>query len=233
MLPRRRSTLPVFAIAGPCLLILAGCARPVDHAPKYLALSENPATVEWVELAPASENPRFEHPAADKINAVGAEAMAVLSDESTTEESRQRHFREILARELDMPLLARFILGRYWRDATPEIRQAYEDAFAEYILVRYAALLAGAREIESFDVVGAKPIENGDVLVETRIRRRGAEPINAGWRMRDREGRFVVIDLLVEGLSLAQTQRQEFASFLRANGGRVEELVLVLKQRVT
>ena len=233
MLPRHRSILPVFAVAGPCLLILAGCARPVDPAPKYLALSENPATVEWAELAPASESPRIEHPAAEKIDALGAEAMAVLSDSSMTEENRQQHFREILARELDIPLLARFMLGRYWRDATPEARRAYEDAFGEYILVRYAALLGGAREIEGFDVVGAKPIENGDVLVETRIRRRGAKPINAGWRMRERDGRFVVIDLLVEGLSLAQTQRQEFASFLRSNGGRIEELVSVLKKKVT
>jgi phospholipid transport system substrate-binding protein len=233
MLPRPGSILSVFTVAGPCLLILAGCTGPVDGSPKYPALSADQATVEWVDLTPASESPRFEHPAAEKIDALGAEAMAVLSDVAVTEEARQRHFRELLARELDIPLLARFMLGRYWRDATPEARQAYEEAFAEYVLLRYAALLGGAREIEGFEVVGSRTIENGDVLVETRIRRGGAKPINAGWRVRDRDGRFVVIDLLVEGLSLAQTQRQEFASILRANGGRVEELVSVLKDKVT
>ncbi len=233
MLPRLGSIIPVFAVAGPCLLTLGGCSGLADDSPKHLALSANPATIEWMELEPASQKPQFEHPAAEKVDTMGAEAMAVLSDGSMSLETRQRHFREMLARELDIPLLARFMLGRYWKKATPEARRAYEDAFAEYILDRYASLLGGAREIEGFEVVGAKATETGDVMVETRIRRGGTEPINTGWRMRDRDGRFVVIDLVVEGLSMAQTQRQEFASILRSNGGRVEDLTSVLREKTT
>ena len=233
MLPRLGSFIRVFTVAGPGLLILGGCSGLANDSPKLLALSASPAAIEWVELEPASERARFEHPAAEKIDALGAEAMAVLSDASMSREVRQRRFREMLARELDIPLLARFMLGRYWKKATPEARRAYEDAFAEYILVRYASLLGGAREIQGFEVVGAKASGTGDVLVETRIRRGGADPITTVWRMRDRNGRFVVIDLMVEGLSMAQTQRQEFASILRANGGRVEDLTLVLKKKTT
>lgn len=233
MLPRLGSIAPVFTVAVPCLLILGGCSGVVDGSPKFLALSENPATMEWVELEPASESARFEHPAAEKIDALGMEAMAVLSDESMTQEARQRHFREMLARELDIPLLARYMLGRYWKSAAPEARRAYEDAFAEYVLVRYTTLLGGASEIESFEVVGATAAENGDVLVETRIRRGDAEPVTTAWRMRDRDGRFIVIDLVVEGVSMAKTQRQEFASILRSNGGRVEDLITVLKEKTT
>ena len=233
MLPRLGSFIRVFVVAGPGLLILGGCSGQANDSPKLLALSASPAAIEWVELEPASERARFEHPAAEKIDALGAEAMAVLSDASMSREVRQRRFREMLARELDIPLLARFMLGRYWKKATPEARRAYEDAFAEYILARYALLLGGAREIQGFEVVGAKASGTGDVLVETRIRRSGADPITTVWRMRDRNGRFVVIDLVVEGLSMAQTQRQEFASILRANGGRVEDLTSVLKKKTT
>jgi phospholipid transport system substrate-binding protein len=233
MLPRLGSITAVFTIAAPCLLILGGCSGLDDGSSKYLAFSENPATIEWVELEPASERARFEHPAAEKIDALGMEAMAVLSDESMTQEARQRHFREMLARELDIPLLARYMLGRYWKSAAPEARRAYEDAFAEYVLVRYTILLGGAGEIESFEVVGATAADNGDVLVETRIRRGDAEPVTTDWRMRDRDGRFIVIDLVVEGVSMARTQRQEFASILRSNGGRVEDLTTVLKEKMT
>lgn len=233
MLPRLGSIAPVFTVAVPCLLILGGCTGVVDGSPKFLALSENPATMEWVELEPASESARFEHPAAEKIDALGVEAMAMLSDESMSQETRQRHFREMLARELDIPLLARYMLGRYWKSAAPEALRAYEDAFAEYVLVRYTTLLGGAGEIEVFEVVGSTAAENGDVLVETRIGRGDAEPVTTAWRMRDRDGRFIVIDLVVEGVSMAQTQRQEFASILRSNGGRVEDLVTVLKEKTT
>jgi phospholipid transport system substrate-binding protein len=233
MAPRPGFIIPVSVVAGPCLLILGGCSDWADGSPKHLALSENPARVERVELQPASEQFRFEHPAAERIDALGAEVMAVLSDASMSPEIRKRHFREMLARELDIPLLARFMLGRYWRKAAPEARQAYEDAFAEYILGRYASLLGSAREIQGFKVVGAKATDVGDVLVETRILRGGADPIAISWRMRDRDGRFVIIDLVIEGVSMALTQRQEFASILRANGGRVEELVLVLRDKVT
>jgi phospholipid transport system substrate-binding protein len=233
MLPRLGSFIRVFAVAGPGLLILGGCSGQANDSPKLLALSASQATIEWVELEPASERTRFEHPAAEQIDTLGAEAMAVLSDASMSRETRQRRFRDMLARELDIPLLARFMLGRYWKKATPEARRAYEDAFAEYILVRYASLLGGAREIQGFEVVGAKATGTGDVLVETRIRRGGADPITTVWRMRDRNGRFVVIDLMVEGLSMAQTQRQEFASILRANGGRVEGLTSALRKKTT
>jgi phospholipid transport system substrate-binding protein len=233
MLPRLGSITPVFTVAVPCLLVLGGCSGFVDGSPKYLALSESPATIEWVELAPASESPQFEHPAAEMIDALGVEAKAVLSDESMSQETRQRHFREMLARELDIPLLARYMLGRYWKSAAPEALRAYEDAFAEYVLVRYTTLLGGAGEIEVFEVVGSTAAENGDVLVETRIGRVDAEPVTTAWRMRDRDGRFIVIDLVVEGVSMAQTQRQEFASILRSNGGRVEDLVTVLKEKTT
>jgi len=233
MFPRLGSITPVFTVAVPCLLILGGCTGFVDGSPKVQAFSEIPVTVEWAELEPASESARFEHPAAEKIDALGIEAIAVLSDESMPEETRQRHFREMLARELDIPLLARYMLGRYWKSASPEARQAYEDAFAEYVLVRYTTLLGGAREIEGFEVVGATAAENGDVLVETRIRRGDAEPVTTAWRMRHRNGRFIVIDLVVEGVSMAQTQRQEFASILRSNGGRVEDLITVLKKKTT
>ena len=58
-----------------------------------------------------------------------------------------------------------------------------------------------------------------------------SKPLRVIWRLRQRDGHYRIIDLMVEGVSLVQTQRQEFVSFIRANGGNVDKLIAELKQR--
>ena len=70
-----------------------------------------------------------------------------------------------------------------------------------------------------------------DFLVYCVVARAGGEPLRLVWRLRQRDGRYRIIDLMVEGVSLVQTQRQEFVSFIRANGGSVDKLIAELRQR--
>ncbi|MGF1639818.1 MAG: phospholipid-binding protein MlaC [Rhodospirillales bacterium] len=220
------------AFAASLLVALAACGGGANTPPLRLAPATSPPTIEWIELAPVSDSTRVAHPAAARIDALGAEAMAVLADPSLSVADRRLRFHAMLARELDLPLLARFMLGRYGKDASPETLRTYTETFSDYVLARCAALLAGAGEIDRFEVLGATLIDGGDVLVESRIRRGGGEPIATGWRLRERGGRFVIVDLMVQGLSMAQTQRQEFTAILRANGGRLETLIAALRERM-
>jgi phospholipid transport system substrate-binding protein len=56
--------------------------------------------------------------------------------------------------------------------------------------------------------------------------------VKVDWRLRAREGNYKIIDLMVEGLSMGQTQRSEFASVIRQNGGTVEGLLSELRKKV-
>lgn len=108
----------------------------------------------------------------------------------------------------------------------------YVAAYSDYILRTYAAKMGGGgAAVNRFDVIKTRVHGTKDFLVYCVVTRAGGEPLRLVWRLRQRDGRYRIIDLMVEGVSLVQTQRQEFVSFIRANGGSVDKLIAELRQR--
>ncbi len=183
-------------------------------------------------LGPAGETPPGGHPAAQAVLRMTQEAMAVLSDASLSEDQRAEKLRHMMAQDIDIPPIARFVLGRYWRGATERQREVYVAAYSDYILSTYAAKIGGGgAAVDRFDVIRTQVHGTKDFLVYCVVGRAGGEPLRVVWRLRQRDGRYRIIDLMVEGVSLVQTQRQEFVSFIRANGGSVDKLIAELRQR--
>lgn len=151
------------------------------------------------------------------IEALGDQAIGLLRDGSVTLEQREEHFRALLRKGFDMPLIARFVLGRYWQRADEEEQAEYLELFSEYILKTYARRMGGYSG-EEFEVLGARAAGEQDVLVRTRITRKAAPPIVADWRVRLRDGEYRIVDLVVEGVSMAVTQRAEFAAVIQRRG---------------
>ena len=178
-------------------------------------------------MRPAS----FERIAAHTIERLGGEVLAIAANRTLSDGDRLSRFRGMLARELDIPTLARFAIARGWRRAKPADREAYVDAFSDYILDRYGAVLDGAGDVERFAVVGTRRISDGDAVVTTRLTLVDGRQLVIAWRMRDIAGKAKILDIVVEGMSAAQTLRQEFAAVLRANDGRMAALIAVLHER--
>ena len=82
-----------------------------------------------------------------------------------------------------------------------------------------------------FQVVASRPVGNLDILVQSRVLPSGSQPLRVDWRLRERPDGPVVIDLIIEGISLLVTQRSEFAAVLERNG--VDGLLTELNARVT
>ena len=171
------------------------------------------------------------HPAALHMEKLGGEVLAVLSDGALSGDQRIAYFHDVLARDLDIPLIARFVAGRHWRRASAKDRRAYLVAFGEYVVKTFSARLGGTT-VDGFEVVGTRGIGKTDILVFCRVVQDGAKPLRADWRVREKDGTFRILDLSVEGISLALTLRKEFASVLRREGG-VEGLIPILKDRAT
>ena len=167
------------------------------------------------------------HPAAQHIEKLGGEVLAVLSNGSLSGDQRFAYFQGVLTRDLDIPLIARFVVGRHWRKAGPAERRAYLDAFGEYVVKTFSARLGGIT-VDRFKVVGSRGIGKTDILVHSHVVYGGAKPLRADWRVREKNGAFRILDLSVEGISLALTLRNEFAAVLRREGG-VGCLVPILK----
>ena len=166
----------------------------------------------------------------DFIRSAGEKTFASLSEELTNKE-RTARFREILVVTFDLPTIARYALGRYWRVATKTQRDDYVVLFEKFIvqsyLPRFKDLSGHTFEVKRSQVINAR-----DQLVLSEIKtKQGKPPIRVNWRVRLRDNTYRVIDVMVEGVSMSVTQRDEFAAVIRRNGGKIEGLLASLRRK--
>ncbi len=148
----------------------------------------------------------------------------------------ERRLMDAIESQVDLTLLARMSMGRHWRQANARQRDAFVEVFGRYVLTSFTSRLksyAGAdlgAAGENFVITGTQGAGRKDVIVRSRIMRRSGGPLGVDWRLRPRDGRLVIIDLVVEGVSLLITQRSEFAAVLQRIG--VDGLIDELRSRV-
>jgi len=166
------------------------------------------------------------------IEGLADEAVQALTAEGVSREQRIDRFRELLNHNFDVPVIGKWVLGRYWRTATDAEKEEYLKLFEDYVVITY---------VERFDQYSGEVIKvvksvsdpGKDALVFSEIHRpTGGEPIRIDWRVRSHSDIYKIIDVYVEGISMSQSQRKEFTSVIRANGGTVAGLLGVLRKKV-
>lgn len=174
--------------------------------------------------------------AADVVRGLVAEVFRLIG-QGTDESVARAALVPVVERQTDIELLGRLILGRHWRTASPEQRAEYDALFRDYMLDTFVKRLrpyigsdVGAFD-ERFDIRKSQKLNRRDVLVRSTLVPPDSPPLQIDWRLREREGRLVIIDLVVEGVSLLVTHRSEFGAVL--NRGGMEGLLDELRGRVT
>jgi phospholipid transport system substrate-binding protein len=163
------------------------------------------------------------------IAALGNQAIQVLGP-SVSQSQRIARFRQLFQSDFDVPGIGQFVLGRYWRTASPEEQQEFLRLFQEYIVQSYAAQL-GEYGGEPFRVTGSRPSGN-ETVVTSEIDRHSGSRIVVDWYVVERGGAPKISDVYVGGVSMKVTQRDQFASVIQRNGGKVDALLTMLRQRV-
>jgi phospholipid transport system substrate-binding protein len=179
-------------------------------------------------LAPAIPAAAAADPAAVVSN-LGSRALEVLG-KNAPQSQRVARFRELLREDFDVPEISRFVLGRYWNVATEEQRAEFVKLFEEYIALAYSTRLAEYTG-ETFKVTGSRPDAGGAIVSSQIVRPAGAAPVKVDWRLTGRNGAYKISDVSVDGISMAVTQRSEFASVIQHNGGQVQGLITMLREK--
>lgn len=166
------------------------------------------------------------------IEGLADQAVQALTNASVPREEREKRARILLRENFAVPTIAQWVLGRYWRVATPAEQQEYLSLFEDLIVVTYVDRFTrySGERLRVTRSVGMG--ETGDVNVFSDITNPGGTPIDIGWRVRARDGSMKVVDVSVEGVSMGQTQRSEFASIIQNNGGQVSGLLAEMRRRL-
>ena len=158
------------------------------------------------------------------------ERAAGLLNNKTDPAVRLARFRELFHSDFDSSGLARFVLGRYWRNASEEEQQEFVNLFENYVVYVYTARLSNFGG-ESMKVRGSRSDGDGVVVSTDVVGPGAAGPLRIDWRLVTDNGAYKIGDVIVEGVSMAVTQRSEFASIVQRNGGRVDGLMAMMRER--
>ena len=174
------------------------------------------------------------------IDNLDTQLRAVVRD--TPPEQRLAQFHRLFREDFDVPGIARFVLGGYWQLASPLEQQEFLGLFENYIVQVYAERLY--RYADTGDpptVIGSRPAPDG-VVVSSQLRlangggpKAGGHgptvlPVNVDWRLTGQNGSYKVSDVVVDGISMAASQRSAFASEIQRDGGQVKALLATMRQ---
>jgi phospholipid transport system substrate-binding protein len=169
--------------------------------------------------------------AAAFMRKAGDELAAIVGGANTTAQKRER-LQPFIDRVVDVNDVARFCLGRYWRQATPEQQREYVQLFHSVLVKNVAARVGDYDHAEVKVIIGRPEQRDADVNVPTTVERTGNAPAQVTWVVHDDGGSFHIVDVVAEGTSMRITVRSDYNAFLTSHGDNIDALLNAMRQQV-
>lgn len=169
------------------------------------------------------------------IQSLADRAITTLTAEGQTSEMRREQFRGLFREGFAINGIARFVLGRYWRRATEADRTEYLALFEDVVVTTWADRFSGYSG-EKFEVQQAVDTPSAHESERVAIVRSifftdPTTQVRIDWRVASRGDVYKITDVMVEGISMANTQRDEFSSVIRNNSGEISALLDILRKK--
>ena len=145
--------------------------------------------------------------------------------ENFNKEERIEKLKEIAKDTVDIRGIGLYSLGKYRKNLNSEQLKKYEELFEEYFLKSFSSRLAEYTNPE-IEVDSKKKINENYTIVSSRLVSTENRPeVKIEWRVYTKDpDNLVIRDLIIEGLSLARTQKEEFSSIIDSNDGNIDAL---------
>lgn len=170
-----------------------------------------------------------EQAARDFAEKTANEAVEVLSSEKS-ENAKVGELEKLFVKTVDTDWIGRFVLGKHWRDLDDAQQKSYLKSYQDFLVKHYTANFQEYTKGTQFEITRSKTLKKGQYMVSMDINRpTNPQPVKVDYRLREKSGKFGIIDIVVEGVSLLNTQRSEFSSVVQRKG--VDHLIEQLKSR--
>ena len=160
----------------------------------------------------------FEKEAEQLIQSTTDNAKKVILDSNIKIDDKKKKIEAIALDVVDVNGLGRFTLGSSRKDLSETQLKKYTEIFRVFFAKNISSRLQNYSD-QNIKVIGSKKISDNYVLVNSKmVSKKDNQEIKIDWRVFNINNKLVIRDLVVEGLSLAITQREEFASILASKG---------------
>ncbi len=150
------------------------------------------------------------------------DVLKVLRAPGSDTKAREQQIEEIAKQRFDFTTMSKLVLKRDWKRFTPAEQTDFVSEFTEYLSASYGTRIARYAN-EDVVTLGARAEVNNDVTVQTAIKGGEFDGATIDYRMRLLAGKWQVIDVVIEGISLVSNFRSQFADVI-AKGGPQELL---------
>ena len=166
------------------------------------------------------------------IQEIVDEAKKILVD-SNTKEFKTEKLSEMALKTVDIKGVAYYSLGNYRKKLNDEQLDEYLVLFEKYFLKSFTSRLTDYSD-PKIDVISTEVLNPKYTIVKSLLLATDKKPeVNIEWRVYTKNpDKPLIRDLIIEGLSLARTQKEEFASVIESNNGDVTKLFITLKEFV-
>ena len=166
------------------------------------------------------------------IQEVVDEAKQVLVD-AHSKEYKTKKLSEMALRTVDIKGVAYYSLGNYRKELNEEQMKEYLVLFEKYFLKSFTSRLTDYSD-PKIDVLSTEVLNPKYTIVKSILLATDKKPaVNIEWRVYTKNpDKPLIRDLIIEGLSLARTQKEEFASVIETNNGDITKLFITLKEFV-
>ncbi len=159
------------------------------------------------------------------------DAINTLSNKNLTDEEKANFIENLAKDNVDINALGLYTLGELRRSADKANLEKYQRTFEKYFLKSLTSRLTDYSS-NKFEVISSEKKSSNYTIVKSKIAKSENQPeIKIDWRVYTRNPEKPLIrDLIVEGLSLARTQKEEFASILSSNNNDINILITKLEE---
>lgn len=166
------------------------------------------------------------------VKEVTAEGIKDIINANIPQKQKDERFAKLFNRALDLDFIGQFVLGRNWRTASAEQRKEFISVYRQLNVSTWSKRFDEFKGKE-FVFNGTSPSNSkGQIFVNSVVPMDQGEPAKVVWRVREKDGEYKVVDIIIENVSLAITARNEYTAFIKNNPGGVDALIANLKSKI-
>jgi len=166
---------------------------------------------------------------AQVVDSLASQVIGVLKDAALDSDQKRTRIEAIADEAIDFQTLSKLVVARNWAKFSPPQRQEFEREFRRHLSVTYGRNVDSYKN-EKVQILGERVEVRGDVTVHSKLLRGGgSEDVLVDYRLRQRDGQWKIIDVIVEGVSLVSNFRSQFQDIV-AQGGP-DRLLTLLREK--
>ena len=165
------------------------------------------------------------------VENVTRDGIENIINANVSQKEKDERFAKLFNSALDMNFIGQFVLGRYWRTATPVQREAFIKAYREMNVKTWSKRFDEFKG-RDFKFLGTTPSNSANqVFVNSEVPMPEGQPAKVVWRVKQDGNNFKIVDIIIENVSLAITARNEYSAYIKKAPNGVDDLIKDLQQK--